>query len=423
MRNTDYFKNKKITVVGLARSGVACANLLDDLGADVYVTDYQDNASIRKNLLELKLQRTKVELGRHSSGFIRDKDMIIISPGVPKDAQPIIWAKQFSVPIISEIEVGWFLCPATVIAVTGSSGKTTVTTLIGRVLEASGRNVFVSGNIGTPFSAEVSKIKPEDFVCLEVSSFQLEWIRDFKPKISVILNFSRNHLDRHKDMQEYLDAKKRIFLNQDKDDFLVLNGRDPLLNNLAKESKAKVLYFAESDELNPNQAAVVSVAGILNMHKGVCLKVFKEFKGLEHRLEFIAQINDIQFINDSKATLAESTAWAIKNTSSPVILIAGGKDKGVDYASILDDTVTSRVKGVILIGEAKEKIKEAFQGSLSIDEANTLEEAVCKAYQKASPGDCVLLSPMCSSFDMFLDYEDRGNRFKKAVFALAKSKT
>jgi UDP-N-acetylmuramoylalanine--D-glutamate ligase len=420
MNNTDYFKNKKITVVGLARSGLACANLLYDLGIDVHVTDYQDNASTKKNFLELKLQKTNVELGRHTPEFIRDKDLIIISPGVPKDALPIIWAKQFDIPIISEIELASFLCPATIIAVTGSSGKTTVTTLIGRVLEASERNVFVCGNIGTPFSAEVKKTGPEDFVCLEVSSFQLEWIRDFKPKISVILNFSRNHLDRHKDMQEYLDAKKRIFLNQDKDDFLILNERDPLLKGLAKETRAKCLYFSESAEFNPNQAAAVTVSGIFNIDKNSCLKVFKEFKGLEHRLEYVTQINNIRFINDSKATLAESTAWAIKNIPSPVILIAGGKDKGVDYASILS-IAARRVKGVILIGEAKEKIKKALGTALSIDEAATLEEAVHKAYHKAIPGDCVLLSPMCSSFDMFLDYQDRGNCFKKAVFALAKN--
>ena len=421
MRNADYFKNKRITVVGLARSGLACANLLYDLGIDVYVTDYQNNTSTQKNLLELKLQKTKVELGRHSSGFIRDKDIIVISPGVPKDAPPIIWAKQFNIPIISEIELAWFLCPATIIAVTGSSGKTTVATLIGRVLEASGRNVFICGNIGTPFSAEVNKMKPEDFVCLEISSFQLEWIRDFKPKISVILNFSRNHLDRHKDMQEYLDAKKRIFLNQDKDDFLILNERDLLLKDLAKETKAKCLYFAESDEFNPNQAATVTVSGIFNIDKSVCLKVFKEFNGLEHRLEYVTQINNIKFINDSKATLAESTAWAIKNIPSPVILIAGGKDKGADYASILE-IAAKRIKEVVLIGEAKEKIKKAFDGALPIEEATTLEEAVYKAYHKASPGDCVLLSPMCSSFDMFLDYQDRVNCFKKAVFALTENK-
>ena len=228
-------------------------------------------------------------------------------------------------------------------------------------------------------------------------------------------------MDRHKDMQEYLDAKKRIFLNQDKDDFLILNERDPLLKDLAKETKAKCLYFTESDEFNPNQAAVVAVSGIFDIDKSVCLKVFKEFKGLEHRLEYVTQINNIKFINDSKATLAESTAWAIKNIPSPVILIAGGKDKGSDYASILE-IAAKRIKEVVLIGEAKEKIKKAFGNALPIEEATTLEEAVCKAYHKASPGDCVLLSPMCSSFDMFLDYQDRGNCFKKAVFALTENK-
>jgi UDP-N-acetylmuramoylalanine--D-glutamate ligase len=420
MRNRDYFKNKNVTVVGLACSGIACANLLFDLNAKVSLTDISDNPSTRLAASRLKSKNINLELGRHSPEFIRGRDFIVVSPGVTNSSLALVWADKFNIPAISEIEVAWILCPSPVIATTGSSGKTTVATLIGKILEVSGKKAFICGNIGTPFSAEVDKMGPDDFVSLEVSSFQLERIRKFKPKIAVMLNFSRNHLDRHKDMQEYLEAKKRIFLNQDKNDFLVLNEQDQVLKNLAKETKAKVVYFSESKDLNPNQAAVVTVGSILGIDRDACLSIFAEFKGLEHRLEYVTQINNIKFINDSKATTVESTAWALRNISSPIILIAGGRDKGVDYKGILD-LAREKVKEVILIGEAQEKIREVFKGFLSLDQSETMEEAVNKAFHKARAGDCVLLSPMCSSFDMFVNYEDRGRVFKDAVYNLAKN--
>jgi len=422
MKNKDYFKHKKITVVGLARSGLASANLLYDLGAKVSVTDIQDNNSTRAYALELKSKNIEIEIGRHSQEFVRGQDLLVVSPGIPNTALPIAFAKQFKIPVISEIELAWILCPATVIAVTGSNGKTTVTTLIGRVLEAKGEKVFICGNIGNPFCSEVQKLEANNFVSLEVSSFQLENIHEFKPKISVILNFSCNHLDRYKDLQEYLAAKKRIFMNQDKSDYLVLNSVDPVVKEFSREAKAKVVYFSEAQNLNPNQAAVLAVASILDINKELCLEVFREFKGLEHRLEYITQINNVTFINDSKSTTVDSTIWAFKNISCPIVLIAGGKHKGIDY-SIISDLIREKAREVILIGEAREKIKNALGEFLSIDEASTLEEAVKLAFFKAKSGDCVLLSPMCSSFDMFLNYEERGKVFKQAVFDLNKAIT
>jgi len=421
MKNTDYFKNKKVTIVGLARSGLACANLLYDLDADVSITDNKDTDVIRSNILKLKSKEIKVELGKHTQEFIRNKDLLVVSPGVPNDALPVIWAEQFKIPIISEVELAGILCPATIIAVTGSSGKTTVITLIGQILEASGKRVFVCGNIGNPFCGEVQNLQIGDFVSLETSSFQLEGTKSFKPKIAVMLNFSKNHLDRHKDMEEYLEAKKRIFINQEKDDFLVLNSEDHVLRDLAKEARSKTVFFSQTREFNPNQAAVVVVGTLLGIDKNICLKIFDAFKGLEHRMEYVAEIDKVKFINDSKSTLVESTIWAIKNISSPIILIAGGKDKGLDYRGILD-VAPNKIKEIILIGEAKEKIKSALRGSLSFDVAGTLEEAVMAAFSKAQPQDVVLLSPMCSSFDMFSNYEERGNVFKRAVYALAKNK-
>lgn len=419
MKNTEHYKNKRVIIVGLARSGLVCANLLYDLGADVSITDNSDTELTRANLLRLKSKQIKVELGRHTQEFMRDKDLMIISPGVTGDALPVIWAQNFETPIISEIELAGDLCPATVIAVTGSNGKTTVTTLIGNMLKAKGERVFICGNIGDPFSGEVEKIKDGDFVSLEVSSFQLEWVHKFKPKISVILNFTTNHLDRYKNMQQYLKVKKRIFMNQDKTDYLVLNNEDPVVRELAKETGAHVVYFSKTKGINPNQAAVLTVGTILGINKEIICKVLKEFKGIEHRMEYVAEINSVKFVNDSKATTVDSTIWALKNIAGPVVLIAGGRDKGVDYSIILD-LGRKKIREMLLIGEARGKIKSVFKGFLPIEEAVTLEEAVRKAYFKARPGDCVLLSPMCSSFDMFSNYEERGRCFKKAVYELGK---
>jgi UDP-N-acetylmuramoylalanine--D-glutamate ligase len=283
-----------------------------------------------------------------------------VSPGVTSDAMPVVWAEQVNIPIISEIEFAWLICPATVIAITGSNGKTTVATLIGKILEAKGKKAFVCGNIGKPFSGEVDKIEEHDFVSLEVSSFQLERINKFKPKISVILNFSRNHLDRYNNLEEYLKAKRRIFMNQDKSDYLVLNSEDPVLRELAKETNARVAYFSRIPGLSPNQSAVLNVGKILGIEKELCLEVFRNFKGVEHRQEYVAQINNIKFINDSKATTVEAAIYALENINSPIVLIAGGKDKGLDYSIILD-LARKKIKEVVLIGEARSKIREAFK--------------------------------------------------------------
>ena len=427
MKNKNYFKDKRVAIIGLARSGFACANLLYDLGAKVCVSDNSRSELLSKLSVQLQEKGMDVELGRNSDKFIKGSDIVVVSPGVSDDAIPVALAVRLGIPVISEIEVGFILCPATIIAVTGSNGKTTVTTLIGKILtagkaglptgKAGRKRVFVCGNIGNPFCGEVTKMQEGDFVCLEVSSFQLEKIKTFKPYVSVILNLTANHLDRYKDIDEYWAAKKRLFMNQDKDDYLVTNGDDPLLSNAAREAKSKVIFFSESSELNPDQAAVVEVGNILGISRDICLGVFKEFRGLEHRLEFVEEINKVKFINDSKATTADSCVWALKNITEPVILIAGGKDKGVDYGSILK-VAEGKVKEVILIGQAKEKIKDALRAALPIDEAVDLREAVNKAFTKSSPGDCVLLSPMCSSFDMFSNYEERGRVFKEAVAVL-----
>lgn len=421
MRNSNYFKNKKITIVGLARSGIACANLLHRLGASVSITDIQDNTQTTEATAKLCSRDIACELGKHSQDFIKQADLVVVSPGVPLDALPIRWAGAFNRPLISEIEVASILCPATMIAVTGSNGKTTVTTLIGEVLAASGKNVFVCGNIGNPFCAEVENMREGDFVVLEVSSFQLETIKDFKPKIAIILNLTPNHLDRYNNLQKYLDAKERIIMNQDKNDFLVLNAQDALLREIVGQANSKVIYFYSQDGLNPNQSAVLSVGKILGINEDLILGVFGKFKGIEHRLEAVCNINGVKFINDSKATTADSAIWAIKNINTPIVIIAGGRHKGIDYRVIIEPA-RGKVRQMVLIGEAKEKIAADLGDEFPTENAATLEEAVHRAYVLAKPGYSVLFSPMCSSFDMFKDYEDRGRAFKKIVSNLAKDK-
>jgi len=418
MKNTEYFKGKKIAVVGLARSGEACANLLFELGSEVSVTDNQDNSSTRSFAKKLRSDKIKLELGRHTPDFIKGKDLVVVSPGVSDESLALKWAKELNIPQVSEIEIGYLLCPAKIIAVTGSSGKTTVTTLIGKIIEAAGKRAVICGNIGNPFSGELSDLRETDYVSLEVSSFQLEKIEKFKAHISLILNVSRNHLDRYSGMDEYIAAKKRIFMNQDKNDYLVLNKEDKLLAGIAAEAAARIVYFSRQDRLNPNQAAAAAAGRILKIDEQIILGVFSSFKGLEHRMEDVNSVGGVRFINDSKATTAESCLWALENINSPVFLIAGGKDKGVDYSLILNEA-RKKVREVILIGEARNTIRNALSGALKLEEAESLQEAVEKAFSKARKGDCVLLSPMCSSFDMFANYEERGKVFKETVAALA----
>ena len=414
--NQDYFKNKNITVVGLGRSGFACAELLYNVGARVSITEKNNNPQIAAYVQKLP-PSIKKELGRHTPEFIQGRDLIVTSPGVDNDSEPLIWARKFDIPVISEIECAWILCPATVIAITGTNGKTTTTTLIGRVLERAGKSSFILGNIGTPFSAYVDKMKPGDFVSLEVSSFQLETTAKFKPKISVILNFTPDHLDRYTDLSKYLSAKCRIFFNQDESDYLVLNRDDPVICDLARRSKAKVIYFDSRIHPNPNFAAVKAVAAILGIDSNFCEEVFRTFKGLPHRLERIADFKNREFINDSKATNPDSTAFALYSISKPIILIAGGRDKGLDF-SLIEDLICQKVKALILVGEAKDKIRQIFQKKLPIKETSNLEEAVILAFDRSEAGDCILLSPMCSSFDMFQDFEHRGEVFRQAVISL-----
>ena len=420
---------KNVIVVGLGKSGISACRLLSRRGDRVFITEVKDDEKTRLALQSLfeegVVQESNVELGSHTKDFVKDADLMVVSPGVRSDSVPVKTARGRNIPVIGEMELGYSMCPAPVIAVTGTSGKTTVTTLIGKMLASAGIDAVVCGNIGNPMSGEINRIKNDSIVVLEVSSFQLENIRAFKPMCSVILNISENHLDRHKDMEEYVNLKAKIFSNQDKDDFVFLNGRNNILRQLSLGiTRPKTEFFDEYKNLgtrygikNENYLAAMSIASVAGVEEAKMLEVLSSFRGIEHRLEYITTINGIDFINDSKATTVSSVEWALKSLEQRIILIMGGRYKGGDF-SRLGNLVKEKVDFIIAIGEAKTRIKEALRAFKGVSEEKTLDSAVEKAFKMAKEGNKILLSPGCSSFDMFENYEERGRVFKELCMKL-----
>lgn len=423
----------KVIVVGLAKSGIEAGRLLASRKDTVFITELKNDAASRiaRDLLikEGAVKPENIELGSHTDKFIKKADLMVVSPGVRRDAAPVKLAESRKIPVISELELAYTMCPAPIIAVTGTSGKTTTATLIGQMLKAAGLDAIVCGNIGSPFSGEIKRIKKDSAVVLEASSFQLELIDKFKPAVSVILNISDNHLDRHKDMEEYITAKCRIFLNQDEKGLLFLNKDDELLREIASVVKGpKVEFFNEYKDLgkrynilNEDYLAAMSAASAMNAAEAVMLKVIENFKGIEHRLETVANINGVDFINDSKATTISSVEWALKSLGENIVLIIGGRYKGGDFG-LLKGLVREKVDCIISIGEAMPQIKNGLEGVKPIFEADNFSDAVSKGFKKAKKGGRVLLSPGCSSFDMFKDYEERGKIFKELVNEIRRSK-
>ena len=422
-------KNKKVTIIGAARSGIAVANVVLRLGGTAKISESKPLDQFSPQLQELSDPgRVIIEAGGHTKAFIQDSDYVVLSPGVRLDVLPVKWAKERPIEVMGEVEFAFRLAPCPVVAVTGSNGKTTTSTVIAEILKRAGRQVCLCGNIGSPFSKHVLDLKSSDTVVLEISSFQLESTIHFKPHVAVWTNFSQNHLDRHKDLEEYFQAKCKIFANQGAQDFAVLNYQESnwipafagmtSFVELAEQLKAKVLFFNTPDKLagvdNPNYLAAIQAAYALGISKDICLKVFSEFKGVEHRLEFVRDLEGIDFINDSKSTTVEAGRWALERSLKPVVMICGGLDKHLDY-SPLRSLVAQKVKHMIAIGQAREIMKSTFGDVVAVDTFTSLEEAVKAARGIAKPGECVLLSPMCASFDMFKDYEHRGLCFKEIV--------
>ncbi|MFH1753125.1 MAG: UDP-N-acetylmuramoyl-L-alanine--D-glutamate ligase [Candidatus Omnitrophota bacterium] len=448
------FKGKNVTVVGLASSGLAAARLLKESEAVVKITDNGDSAELAKRASELEGMGVACEIGRHTEAFLEGTELFVVSPGVEDGSLPIKWAQERGIRIISEIELGYIFCKGRIIAISGTNGKSTVTSLIGEIFKKAGMPVYVCGNIGLPFTEIALKTKEGDVVVLEISSFQLERIDTFRPHIAILLNITEDHLDRYNEFSDYVDAKMRMFANQGEDDHAILNYDQTRLRNIAPTIRSKVLFFsknrlstghdgayveneelvvrkdkryvwlASSDSLslkgehNLENSLASGLAALLMGAEPDCISgVLTSFKTLGHRFEFIGTVKGVRFIDDSKATNVDSVYKALQSSPRGIILIAGGKDKGGDYR-ILTNALREKVKSLVLIGEAREKIAKVFSDVVPVNFASDMNDAVAKAFDKSKSGDTVMLSPMCSSFDMFKDYKERGDLFCKAVEAL-----
>lgn len=426
-------KNKTVAVVGIGNSGFNACLLLHDLGAFVKATDASEDPSVKLNAKKLEDKGINVEIGRHTEGFIKGSDLVVISPGVGETSPAMKWAKSNRIPIMGEMELGSRFCKGRIIGITGTNGKSTVTTLIGEILKNAGLDAVVCGNIGNSLCGEISRIKDDTWVVLEVSSFQLETINSFKPYIALILNITDDHMDRYNNFDEYFEEKIKIFVNQDERDILILNYDARNLRSLKDKASSKVYFYSKSDKANgsydikirglhnlENVLASVLVGRLAGVKEDSMKRTIAAFKGLRHRIELIDIVDGVEYIDDSKGTTVDSTYRALEACDKPTILIAGGKDKHSDYAYV-KDIVKKKVKDLILMGEAAGAIKKALKGSVRMHEARDMFEAVSMARGLAKKGWLVILSPMCSSFDMFRDYKERGDIFRKAVGLLKKS--
>ena len=446
-------KNKRVLVVGLGRSGAAAAFFLQEHGSKVTVSDTRSEAQLQHEVAQLLDRGISIEAGRHGERTFRDQDLIVVSPGVPPDQPQLQHARTLGIPVIGEVELAFRFLQGKVLAITGSNGKTTTTTLVGEILNKAGKKTLVGGNIGTPVISLAGKSSAESLVVLEVSSFQLETIEQFRPWIAAILNITPDHLDRHHTFEAYVAAKARIFENQASGDFGVLNADDAACVALEKKVKGSLYWFSRKQPVeqgaflkgeqiifrqNGKEQPVLSrgditLKGLHNLENVLAAvtmtmlagcdpqqvrQAVSEFHAVEHRLELVNAVNGVTFYNDSKATNVDATIKALESFPGNIHIILGGKDKGSDY-TVLVPLLRERVKAAYLIGAAAEKIRSQIQGSTTLVSAGTLERAVHQAFEVAKPGDIVLLAPACASFDQFENYEQRGRIFKELVHALA----
>lgn len=430
--------------MGAARSGLAAARLLKRKGAQVFVSDNGARGKKQEAVAFLEKEGIPFEFGQHSARAF-DADFCVLSPGIPVSSSVVQAMLEKGIPVYSEIEVASWFFKGSLIAVTGSNGKTTTTTLIGQMLRQVDPKAIVAGNIGQPFSDFVEDSRPNTWSVVEVSSFQLETIDTFHPSQVVLLNFAPNHLDRYPNYDAYKNAKWRVTMNLQEQDVFVYNAADPeIVKRLPELNCRKTGFHIEGDTSADayftqnalwihgekwidvremglrglhnymNAMAAILAAQNAGVPKDAILQVLRTFQGVEHRLEFVRELDGVKFINDSKATTVESLYYALQSFEQPIILIAGGKDKGSDFTR-LNDSIKQKVKMMVLIGKATGKMEKAWQGLKPIIKAKTLREAVEQAFCQAEPGEVVLLSPACASFDMFNDFEDRGRQFKQIV--------
>ena len=426
---------KNVLVVGAARSGVAAALLLIQRGARVTLTEMKPALEDVEADASLRRAGVALQLGEHQMTTFRSSDLIVLSPGVPLDEPHVAAARSAGVPVIGEIELASRWLSGRIVAITGTKGKSTTTTLTGRMFTAGGFKALVGGNIGTPLSTQVAQSTADTFHIVEVSSFQLETIETFHPWIAVLLNVSADHLDRHATLEAYAAAKARIFMNQNEQDWAVINADDPQTLELARTARARKVHFSAAVELVPSSSirligkhlvadvmAAATVAQIAGVSRDAMVRAVESFTGLEHALEPVGSVRGVRFVNDSKATNVDAAKRAIESFDSGLVVIMGGRFKGGDLTA-LTAPLTARSATVIAIGEAQPLIRSAFEGVVPVQTAGTLDEAVQLGYVLAQPGGTVLLAPACASFDMFRDYAARGVAFKAAVRNLAEMKT
>ncbi len=439
------FLNKKICIMGYGKSGKAAAERLLSAGAVIKISESRSDADGIKEL------PVEFEFGGHTADFCCDADMIVISPGVHLDISAVLEAQKKGIPVISEIELAFMFFSKPVIAVTGTNGKTTTTTLIGEMLKRAGLRVAVAGNIGIPLvSVDDSSL---DYIVAEVSSYQLETIDRFRPYVAVLLNLTPDHMERYKTMEPYIAAKKRLFMNQTPNDLCVFNFDDDGVRKAVSDVVSTKVPFSRKQavengffvnegfvvRLNENiseavfRADEIKIKGVHNLENALAASAaaflcgvsfediaatVREFSGVEHRIEFVRELNGVKFFNDSKATNPDSTVVALKTVSNGknVVLILGGRDKGTDLAE-MNDVIAESTKAVVLIGEAADRFESSIRarGLENIKRAGSLDEAVRVSFSMSENGDSVLLSPACASFDMFSDFEHRGRAFKEIV--------
>lgn len=442
-------KNKKISIIGAARSGLGAAKLALKHNAIPFVSDSGSEDKLKSSVDFLKENNIQFEIGNHSEK-VYDCDIMVVSPGVPSDAEVIKKALSKNLKVVSELEFASWFCKGTLVAITGTNGKTTTTSLCGYLFNECNAKTYVAGNIGLAFSEISDQVKEDEFVALEISSFQLDLIDQFKPKVAIILNITPDHLNRYdNDVDKYALSKQAIYKNQDSNDYLILGKDSELLIKSLQKSKSVLYWFSTKQKVEKgcwldneniifsndgddeiicqtndifirgehniqNAMAVVIAAKIFGFENENIVRALKTFKGVEHRLEFVREIEGIKFINDSKATNIDSVIVALKSFDEPIFLILGGLDKGNDYSAI-EDLVISKVKKIYAIGSSAEKIFNHFHNKVKTEIRKDLEEVVASALNEARAGDVVLLSPACASFDMFENYEHRGNVFKEII--------
>ena len=442
------FAGKKIVIIGMGKTGIATAGFLGKQGAKVAVTDEKPFDQWGREFEQIAKKKW-LKTGDYNVRILKGASMVIPSPGVPPCNDLLVEAQKINIPVISEIELAYRFLKVPVIAVTGTNGKTTTTTLLGEIFKYSGKKTFVGGNIGTPLIEYVEGSQKEDFIVAEISSFQLQWVEKFRPFIAVLLNITRDHINYHGSFAEYRRIKTRVFANQTKADFAILNAADPEQKGIARAIRAQIAKFSSENFLQKGifikdnnvllrmpsakeeqyPLSIINLPGLHNVENVMAaimaarfcgcsqeniIAAVTAFRGLPHRIEFVGEKNSIKFYDDSKGTNVGSVVRALETFARPVILLLGGQDKEGDFET-LKPLLAAKAKKVILFGEARNRIESLIGGDITVFKKETLRKAIESAYKNAQAGDVILLSPGCASFDEFADYKERGNYFKDVV--------